>query len=78
MLDHGSALGWKGIVCALIFTASHGVVAVGGVEPLVRVQVMDVRGAAAGVQDPELGMVPEVAVVDVGRIIRVTGLRRPH
>ncbi len=49
---------------------------VGRVQPLVGVQVMDVMQVRAAVQDAELGVVLEVAVVDVRGIVRVERLGR--
>jgi membrane fusion protein (multidrug efflux system) len=71
MRDHGSALGWKGIVCALIYTASHGVVAAQNMAPPPAVSVTPVVSRQVTETGTFIGRVTAIDKVDI--VARVPG-----
>ena len=71
MRDHGSALGWKGIVCALIYTASHGVVAAQNMAPPPAVSVTPVVRRQVTETGDYIGRVTAIDKVDI--VARVPG-----
>jgi membrane fusion protein (multidrug efflux system) len=71
MSDHRSALGWKGIVCALIFTASHGVVAAQNMAPPPAVSVTPVVSRQVTETGTYIGRVTAIDKVDL--VARVPG-----
>jgi membrane fusion protein, multidrug efflux system len=71
MRDHGSALAWKGIVCALIFTASHGVVAAQNMAPPPAVSVTPVVSRQVTETGGFIGRVTAIEKVDL--VARVPG-----
>src|SRR5262245_15721733 len=71
MRDHGSVLGWKGIVCALIFAASHGVVAAQNMPPPPAVSVTPVVSRQVTETGTFIGRVTAIDKVDI--VARVPG-----
>jgi hypothetical protein len=71
--------GGEGVAGAEGLTVEHRrVVAVRGVEPLVRVQVVDVMFLRPGVRDTHLGVVVQVSVVDVRGVFGEEDFGRPR
>src|SRR5262249_43056164 len=71
MPDHRNALGWKGMVCALILTASHGVVAAQNMAPPPAVSVPPVVSRQVTETGGFIGRVTAIDKVDL--VARVPG-----
>src|SRR5262245_18406173 len=71
MLDHRSVHGWKGMVCALILTASHGVVAAQNIAPPPAVSVTPVVSRQVTEMGGFMGRVTAIDKVDL--VARVPG-----
>src|SRR5215510_10973756 len=71
MPDHRSALAWKATVCALILTASHGVVAAQNIAPPPAVSVTPVVSRQVTETGAYIGRVTAIDKVDI--VARVPG-----